>query len=258
MSAAVPWYFLPQFRPARLQDCVLWLESGSFSGGIWRNLAPNYSDRNHGTAHGGVGLTPWHSQFSPVPTFYGDEYVAVPDDDCLDITGEITTEVWVKPKVSDSIFRPVVSKYQSSEDQRSWWLGCSSGSWRFYISQNGLDNKYVKASLSLNTWQHVVAIFNPATGNDLFLYANGVLKDSEDTDYSHLFSNNISVYIGEYDIGSGKNFNGTIPLVRIYKAALTPAEIRHNYTHHPLYYLQRGIDPYEVIAAATAAATPSI
>jgi len=160
-----------------------------------------------------------------------DDYVEVPDDPSLDITNAITIEAWVKPKISDSTLRPVVSKYQSSGNQRSWWLGCYSGSWRFYISQDGLNFKYVKASLSLNTWQHITAIFNPATGNDLFLYVNSVLKDSEDTDYSHLFSNDISVYIGEYNIGSGNNFNGTIALVRIYERALSAAEVLYNKEH---------------------------
>ena len=84
-ATTIPWYYLPQFRPVRLQDCVFWLESDSFNGGIWRNLIPNSANTSHGTAHGAVGLSTWHPQFAPALEFHaGDDYIDLPLDIVFD------------------------------------------------------------------------------------------------------------------------------------------------------------------------------
>ena len=255
MSAAVPWYFLPQFRPARLQDCVLWLESDSFSGGIWRNLAPNYSDRNHGTAHGGVGLTPWHSQFSPAPTFYGDdEYVEVPNSDSLDIYGinnPLSLEAWVKSYLSSDKLAVLIHKGTYPTYEYRFFIEYLKID--FVVNENGVFHRVQDPNPVDSNLHHWVGVYNTT---HLLLYKDGSLVNS----VSHsgvVEQNTYNLIIGHYGPGSYW-FNGIIPLVRVYKGSLSHTEIRHNYTHHPLYYLQRGIDPYEVIAAATAAATPSI
>ena len=254
MLTATPWYYLPQFRPARLQDCVLWLEPDSFNGGIWRNLAPNYTDRNHGTAHGGVGLSSWHPQFPPAPIFYGDdEFVEVPDDDSLDITDAITIEAWVKPlslpfKRWDGIVEKENGIYGGytilgREDSNKLRVEVSDGSYHYINSPD----------LIQGMWYHITLVYDNTTGK-IYGYLNGNKFDEANAGIAS--SGTVDCTIG---VRSNKSnpFHGLIDEVRIYNRALTPAEVVHNYTHHPLYYLQRGIDPYEVIAAATAAA-PSI
>jgi len=277
MLTATPWYFLPQFRPARLQDCVLWLESDSFSGGIWRNLAPNYSDRNHGTAHGGVGLFTWHPQFPPAPTFDGvNDYVEVPDDDSLDITDAITIELWTK--IDDASSDIATNQYWISKGTGAY-NDAVNNTYLFYIVNAGSDptgyndfirftlsdgssfyNTYLSSKLRMNAFgpnkrYHLVATWD---GAKMKIYKNGVhISDADKSFSGSINSLSANLNIGRHTDGT-RYFDGTTPLVRIYKAALTPAEVVHNYTHHPLYYLQRGIDPYEVLTAATAAAAPSI
>jgi len=221
------YHLLPQFMPARLQDLVLWYEPWSFRGRTWRNLAPNYSDRNHGTAHGGVGLSSWHPRFSPAPTFYGN-------DDYVELPSHITT----------------------AKTQEGWFyftqLASAEGSWKYLFNnlyQHSINNylyfigthDYFAWVPSSNTWYHIVITYtDPSNTNTAKLYINGA------------YTKSISQQSGEHDIDSiyrisspsSNSFNGIILLVRVYKAALTPAEVMHNYTHHPLYYLQRGIDPY--------------
>jgi len=191
---------------------------------------------NDGTLTNMDSATDWiDGKYGKALDFDGsNDYVNCGNDESLNITDAITVEAWVKPEVSDSTFRPVVSKYQSSENQRSWWLGHYSGNWRFYISNDGSNTKFVQTSLSLNTWQHIVALFNPSSesGNDTFIYLNNVLKDSINTSYSSLYSNDVNVYIGEYNIGNGYNFNGTIDEVRIYNRGLTTEEISDLYNYY--------------------------
>ena len=254
MLTATPWYFLPQFRPARLQDCVLWLESDSFNGGIWHNLAPNFSNLNHGTAHGGVGLSQWHPQFPPAPTFYGDdEYVEVPDDDSLDISTneEFTFEFLFKTFSSNN---QILITHYGIDRLRCRILGSGHLSVGFYSSESGWEWTY-NESVGYNdgAWHQVILVIN--AGNVKF-FIDGTIDGEVNLthDYTDIDS---FIRIGQ-EYGSDTFFQGLIDELRIYKAALTHAEVVHNYTHHPLYYLQRGIDPYEVLTAATAAAAPSI
>jgi len=255
MLAATPWYLLPQFRPARLQDCVLWLESDSFSGGIWRNRAPSYTDRNHGIAHSGVGLFTWHPQFPPAPIFYGDdEYVEVPDSDSLDITDAITVEVWLK-HFSRTDPNPRIVVKQPVNDAYLMWFENANDRIGFRMKRESdlAQNTAFASHIPDNIWHHFVGTYD---GTDIKIYKDVIPKETVN------FPGTIHTTDGNLVIGGKQDGNqqlyGIIPLVRIYKAALTPAEIIHNYTHHPLYYLQRGIDPYEVLSVATAAAAPSI
>ena len=250
-ATTTPWYYLPQFRPVRLQDCVLWLESHSFNAGIWRNLAPNFSDRNHGMASGGVGLHTWHPLFAPTPTFYGDdEYVDCGSDDSLKLglagSNGLSLEAWVIPG-STAITDAVIVK---------------NGSLKYGLTYHNATNLYfyittgsngVALQLSYDVLHHVVGTWDGTTNtNGMKLYFDGVLVRQKTSKYDSTGAT------GPVLVGGTNSFDGPIPAVRIYKGPLSPAEIRHNYTHHPLYYLQRGIDPYEVLTAATAASAPSI
>jgi len=255
MSAAVPWYYLPQFRPARLQDCVLWLESDSFSGSIWRNLAPSYTDRNHGAAGGGVGLSTWHPQFSPAPTFYGDdEHLDVPDDDSLDATDAVTIEAWVNGVYSGASKGLLDKGNSASAKLVNYYAYFNSGQGRFYIGDGTNYNSVFTSQLTDYQWYHITFTLD---ADYLESSVNGEFCEQTERTINPQ-PNNQNLLVGTLTTAPRFLFHGIIPLVRIYKAALTPAEVMHNYTHHPLYYLQRGIDPYQVIAAATAAAAPSI
>ena len=240
------YHLLPQFRPARLQDLVLWYEPWSFRGRTWRNLAPNYSDRNHGTAHGGVGLSTWHPQFSPAPIFDGvDDYVEVPDSDSLDITSEITVSAWVNWN-NITFFGPkgrIVAKWDSFD---TWILELADdGNYKFWIDTNGgIENAATATGVETGVWHHIVGTYNNSA---MKIYIDGNLENMS----IHSSSGDITVNNHAIFIGVSENLkyyiNGIIGEVCIYKAALAPAEVMHNYTHHPLYYLQRGIDPYMFI-----------
>ena len=239
------YYLLPEFTPARLQDLVLWYESTSFRGNTWYNLAPCYSDRNHGTAHGGVGLSTWHPQFSPAPTFDGvNDYVNVPDDDSLDITDEITIEAWVKILNLDTANR-IVSKRRGMKSAYDFsFRGDASKRLNIYFNDGeNMDNLFSAPNVITDTLLHHAVVVRNDYNVEFFVDVVPVGTAIAQYDMITL----------EYPVLIGclakaiSWFYGIIPLVRIYKVALTDDEIRHNYTHHLLYYIGRGIDPYEFI-----------
>jgi len=238
------YYLLPEFTPARLQDLVLWLEPASLRGNTWYNLAPCYGDRNHGTAHGGVGLSTWYPQFLPAPIFYGDdEYVEVPDSENLDITDAITIEFWGIVKAQSPDEQHFVSK---GYNRYLFYIGRNSYRLIFWFAATN-PHSYGYFILTPNVLTHVVGTYDKDGGdNNYKVYINGELH------HQYTLTGAIGVDNGPLCIGRmgslvERFLNGLIPLVRIYKAALTPTEVVHNYTHHPLHLLQRGIDPYVFI-----------
>jgi len=245
MYATIPWYYLPQFRPARLQDCVLWLESDSFSGGIWHNLAPNYSNENHGTAYGGIGFSLWHPQFVSAPLFDGvDDYIDCGNSESLNISDAITAAAWVYI-ISFDTYAGIVDRRVSTYE---WELRLNPASEKFEWRLNtSVTAATALADAVLGHWIFIAGTYdkNLSTGSTK-LYLNGNLVHTVNAQGTLGYTEPIN--IGR---GSGTQFlNAKVATSYIYKAALTPAEIMHNYTHHPLYYLQRGIDPFEAFAAA--------
>jgi len=235
------YYLLPEFTPARPQDLVLWLEPASFRGNTWYNLAPNYSDRNHGTAHGGVGLSTWHPQFPPAPTFYGiDEYIDCGNNDSLDITDAGTLMCWFKTTRNNAI-QGLISKQESGLGYETpYALRLLDDQFMVRLG-DGSDLQNVEyTGVEINKWYFFVGAWD---GDKVKLYVNGELK-TEASQFITPYINDVSLLLSAEGPGHLLRFKGIIPLVCIYKAALTPAEIMYNYVHHPLYYIGRGIDPY--------------
>jgi len=239
------YYLLPEFTPARLQDLVLWYEPTSFRGNTWYNLAPCYSDRNHGIAYGDVGLSTWHPQFAPALEFHAeDDYVDLP----LDVVffDEMSIEI-------------LFELYDYTDHGRVIGSTHSSGGYyeiRTYTASNkivyllvGNGSEAYKVYFHLDDWYdktHTVWTWKYNSGADettLKAYKDGVYKDSK------TFSGKVQLPDLNLRLGHWKFYGmkGKIYLARFYHKVLSEDEIRHNCTHHPLYLLQRGIDPYEFI-----------
>jgi len=237
------YYLLPEFTPARLQDLVLWFEPASFRGNTWYNLAPNYSDRNHGTAHGGVGLSTWHPQFPPALEFHaGDDYIELPLDIVFD--DEMTIEILFELYNRSGYGRVLGGSNNKSHDIRTYvndtkqfyfFTQNPSGSYNVYFY---LDDWYIKTH-GLWTWKYD----SSADQTTLKAYKDGEFKQTT-TFSGKVQLPNIYLRLGHWKTAGMK---GKIYLVRFYHKVLSDAEIMHNYTHHPLYFLQRGIDSYDFI-----------
>jgi len=256
MLTATPWYYLPQFRPARLQDCVFWLESDSFNGGIWRNLVPRYSDTNHGIAYGGVGLSTWHPHANPIPEFHAeDDYIDLPMDIVFD--DEMSIEI-VFELYDDIDNGRIIGSQHSGGDHYQIRTYVTSTKKFYFTIANG--STIFDVSFYLDDWYdktHGVWTWKYDSGTD-----QTTVKAFKDGEYKNMITFDGKVQLPDINLRLAHylsfGMNGKIYLARFYHKVLSEDEIRHNYTHHPIYYLQHGIDPYQVIAAATAAAAPSI
>ncbi len=245
-----PWYLQPAFAPVRPQNIVLWVNSSSWDGMVWRNLAPSYSDRNHGTLKNGVGIGELiHPSgiFGASLKFDGtDDYVDCGNDVSLNIQNAITIEAWVK-MIDCSANTFIISKWNNVEEDNVFYLFCEAAeTLRFKVYNESNNSAYVVSNtLNKNQWYYVVGIYD---GSYVKLYVNGILQGSPSPLTGEIRKSTEELYIGyKTDWVSGRYFNGLIDEVRIYNRALSASDVFHNYTHSPIYYMQQSIDPMSLL-----------
>lgn len=164
-----------------------------------------------------------------------DDYVLVSAGGMLDVTGDMTISLWVKPSVSSSGFHSswnyfIWHKDPNQSETTKYELGYyNTNGPRFKpYNQTGIDFDFsADLFFAANTWYHVVY---RRSGSLLEIYVNGALADSRN-DFSgdlRLSGSEGEVRIGGKDGSSG--FIGAIDEVRMYNRALDAAEIRRLYT----------------------------
>ncbi len=184
-----------------------------------------------------------------------DDYVDCGNSSTLDITDNITIELWMKPETKQEICSidvagtnhvlptsgfeghwtignyGVLAKAQAPGSSWSWQLrygspdNCSLG---FQFNESNESSKWaskwvtVKQSLIPGKWYFVAGTFD---GKNIKCYLNGVLKDTNQM--SGIRPSKAKLLVG--DDGWHNMFKGTIDEIRIYRKALTAQEIAMHY-----------------------------
>jgi hypothetical protein len=207
----------------------------------------NFNENSGSTAHdkstysndGTLNNNPqWtNGKFGNALEFDGvDDYVDCGSDPSLDITNEITIEVWINPATAQEVCGDgetgnygVAGKAEEgiSGTVWSWQLrygspdNCRLG-FQFNGDPEGSRWVTVKQNLTPGEWYHIVGTFD---GTDIKCYLNGALKDTNQI--SGIKSSNAKLFIAEE--GWHDYFHGLIDEVRIYNRALSPEEIIASY-----------------------------
>ncbi len=175
---------------------------------------------NHGTLYNGPQWV--DGKLGKALSFDGvNDYISVPHNGNLNITGGITIEAWLNPNTSQSsIWVSIVGKGTGSWTPDIWnyLLGLE------YLKPRIVYGGGLTASQAIpsNSWSYVVFI-GDSSSNRLKIYINGVLV-SQGTMTSMPTTNTNSIRI------TGNNyFNGLIDEVRIYNRALSDQEIKAIY-----------------------------
>ena len=145
----------------------------------------------------------------------------VEDSASLDVTSAVTLEAWVYPAASQSSWRAVVQK-----ETDAYLLHASSDAGALRPAAGvtiggSVPTIFSPSALPVGVWSHLAMTYD---GSDLRLYVNGVQVSTSPrtgpigTSASPLWIGGNSPY-GEY-------FNGRIDEVRVYRTALSQAEIQ--------------------------------
>lgn len=152
----------------------------------------------------------------------------------LDITGNLTIELWVRPEISSWTIGgetwTLIDKWYAAGgiEKRSFSLiYMFNDRLRFSISDNGMSDGHVSwndyyINLSTTNWTHIAVTYNAIAGTGDW-YINGSLVQSFSGWLHSIYNSTAPVEIGH---SQGNNyFDGLIDEVRIWNTERTSAEI---------------------------------
>lgn len=165
-----------------------------------------------------------------------DDYISIPDDSTLDITGDMTVSCWVALDSSENgNLCLLVNKRDASDTASPFYIFFEdrSSQNKFGVLLGGGSPNYVVAGSNDNfdgvygKWDHVCFT---VSGTTVSLYINGVF-DASGTFTGSRQTNNVPLRLGgQYTNGSNNYMMaGQMADVKIYNKALSAAEIKSNY-----------------------------
>jgi len=160
------------------------------------------------------------------------DYVEIPDSDNLDITSEITAELWFNADIVPVLHNQgatgmLISKYDHGTDDMSWSLGIAQSGFQLRISSDGKDSGLTVADfaspIQASQWYHVAFTYDGTSQLEILLNGNslGTSKHS-----GGIFNSLQPLKIGVYDVSNLGDFDGLIDGVRLWDIRLTQKEIQ--------------------------------
>ena len=154
-----------------------------------------------------------------------NDRVRVSDSSSLDLTAAATFEAWVYPTAAPSGWRTILQKEVDAYFFTASGGGGSGNTPTTGGTFNGACCTFLSGMLALaaNTWTHVAATYD---GARLRLYVNGTLVASTPRTGSYQVTA-APLWIGGNAV-YGEHFRGKLDEVRIYRRALSQAEIQQD------------------------------
>jgi len=152
-----------------------------------------------------------------------DDYVNCGNGSTLNLTGSLTISAWINPEdFGQSGWGRIVDKGNSSAGY-SFFLDNDTRSIA-YVTYGGNIVKANPDTITLNTWQHVAAVYDNLSGTVSF-YVDGLQTGSSQYTTPPASSSNFNLTIGNRGYDLSKAFHGLLDDVRVYNRALPADEI---------------------------------
>ena len=163
--------------------------------------------------------------------FDGDvDAVQISHDNVLDVTGDLTLAVWVKPNIDFqsglSNSKMFIDKNDGSTDVGGYSLHYNKGGDLYFALQED-DGDWFSAFETINLdkdqWYFIVGTWN---GTHQMLYVDGTeVASTDQTGYS-TGSSTLPLYLGRSAYDAGPHYhNGKLDDAAIYNRALSPSEV---------------------------------
>ncbi len=142
-----------------------------------------------------TGTTNAIGKIGGADSFAGDnDYVTVSDSNSLDITNELTFEIWVK-NAGGPINQIVIDKRDVVRNPPGWWrFSMWNGQTSFQVSRDVWMSTSWTTSIGDNTWHHVAGVMN----GRLQLYVDGVIRRNVNNWIGNMTTNDAPLFIGKY------------------------------------------------------------
>lgn len=157
-------------------------------------------------------------------------FISVTDNSSLNMTGDMTLELWAKPVTIDGTSRYVAMKgATTSNSTRQYDIRLNtSNQWQVgvYVSTTAFTAIDTTTVPSSTRWDHIALV---RSGTNLYIYVNGSLKATT-TSVSGSLNSTANVFaIGRAGASGGSYFGGQVDDVKIYNVARSQAQIAYDY-----------------------------
>jgi len=195
-----------------------------FDEASWNGTASEVVDSSLSAMHGSAkrGATPAPGKICNAASLAAN-YLEVPDDPLLDITGALTVTAWLKParwgNPATDIRMTFISKDTNFEahildsGKVNWWWD--------------RDSMTSTATVPIGVWTHVALVYQPGLQT---IYIDGVASGTNGAG-SVLTINTLPLQIGADQGIDGRLFDGMIDEVKIFHASLSAARIADGYAN---------------------------
>ena len=182
-----------------------------------------------GIIEGNLGTANVNVNLDSVLEFDGvNDKITVPDDNTLDIVGDITLSAWVKITMGEADFKTIISKAPTLNNNKSpWQLRIDDSDKVEFVTGDGSNqNRQSSTNAIKEGWNHIaVTVDENGTTSVCKYFINGVLDRTISTgwtDYSG-FTNTDDLLIGV--LGTGYFHDGYLADVRIYNAVVSEPDV---------------------------------
>ena len=231
---------------SRLAKTLQWASSVNHSlgdrvVGVWSfdniNGATVYDDSGNNNNGANTGAVQVDGVVGKGFEFNSTDVVFVNSSASLNNYDGLTLSAWAKPTISGG-YNGIMDKYYYPNscgvrqflfaiwptNRACFWMGYNNGA--SAVSLCTLTN-----SVEINKWNYILATWSKST-NTMKVYLNGVEKATyTNNTLSWTTNTNCGLQIGRYSTGSSYVFNGVLDDLRIYKEALTQAQIQQHYAY---------------------------
>jgi len=188
------------------------------------NANDESGNNHHGTVNGATLTTDRFGNANSAYSFDGNDIISVNHSLNLNINGELSFSVWVKPTSLKNAMILGKSNYVSNTNYllRTTSTGYIAFEYKNFANSNSLP-------LTVNVWNHIAVISE--ADNTKKVYINNVLTShSTETSPYGLVTDNLTIGARS----GAEYFNGAIDDLRIYKSALTALQVSNLFSLNTL------------------------
>jgi hypothetical protein len=164
------------------------------------------------------------------------DYLHAADHASLDITGNLTVELWVKFESlpGSGNLMALVTKYNATGNQKSWVISLfnSTGTYQLYaeVSANGSTADAITQNWtpSTGTWYHVAFVYTASSSTYQFFVDGSQVGVDQNGTRTAIYNSTSRVEIGASGGGTLFFLDGIVTEVRIWNTARTGTEINTN------------------------------
>ena len=171
-----------------------------------------------------------------------NQYIDIPDQNSIDLSGNFTIEAWIYPTGTGSSATEggiIINKEHSYEIARF-----ADGTLQYALSANGAGNDWAWVNTGmvapLNTWTHFALV---KSGTTVSFYLNASAPGTHLANPATLTANMQQLRLGARFAGR-QFFNGAIEEMRIWNTSRTQAEIKSNAFNRNLSNSATGLVAY--------------